>query len=221
MALLSFVHETHSKTDRNYLQRVNEFDKANCSAIAKKFSFDYWDGQRQYGYGGYRYDGRWRPLAKNLIAHFNLSEGQKVLDIGCGKGYLLYELTEELPGLIPTGLDCSEYAISNSKDEIASRLVLGDASSLPFKDNEFDAVFSIVALHNLKLDKLFSAVREIKRVSKSNKNFIVVESWRNEKERANLLYWQLTCESFFEVDTWEWIFRECGYDGDWEFIFFE
>ena len=221
MALLNFMQEIHNKTDRDYLQRVNDFDKADCAEIAKKFSFDYWDGARQFGYGGHKYDGRWSVLAKNLISHFDLKNGDKVLDIGCGKGYLLYELKILLPELVIVGLDISEYALLNGKAEIASHLMLGNASKLPFADNEFDAVLSIVTLHNLKLDKLFDSITEITRVAKSNDNFIVVESWRCEKERINLLYWQLTCESFFPVDTWEWIFRKCGYNGDWEFIFFE
>ena len=221
MALLNFMHDIHNKTNRDYLQRVNDFEKAACSEVAKKFGFDYWDGERQFGYGGYKYDGRWSALAKNLITHFNLRNGDKILDIGCGKGYLLYELRKILPELITVGLDISEYAIENSKAEIASDIILGNASMLPFNNNEFDAVFSIVTLHNLKLDKLFSSISEINRVSKLNNNYIVVESWRSEKERENMLYWQLTCESFFPVDTWEWIFQENGYLGEWDFIFFE
>ena len=211
----------HNQTKRNYVQRVVEFDKANCAAVAKQFGPDYWDGERQYGYGGYKYDGRWLPLAKKLASHFDLKPKHKILDVGCGKGFLLYELTQAVPGIKITGLDISKYAIENAKPEVANFLVHGTADQLPFKDNEFDAVISLGTLHNLELKRVFSAVKEIMRVSKSDRNYIMVESWRNQKEKTNLLYWQLTCESFLPVKSWEWLYHQCNYRGDWDFIFFE
>ena len=221
MASLNLIQELHNKTKRDYIQRVIEFDKANCADIAKKFGYDYWDGERQFGYGGYKYDGRWSKIAEKLVSKFRLKPGDRVLDIGCGKGYLLYEFKRLLPDLEIVGVDISHYALTNAKKEVASDLIWADASKLPFNDSEFDAVVSLGTLHNLPLERLILAIKEIGRVSKSESNYLVVESWRNETERANLLYWQLTCEAFFSVETWEWLFHEHRYQGSWDFIFFE
>lgn len=221
MPYLELIQQMHNATKRNYVQRVVEFDKATCATIAKKFDFEYWDGERQYGYGGYHYDGRWLPVAQKLITHFDLKSGSKLLDIGCGKGYLLYEFKKLIPDIEVVGVDISGYAIRNAKEEVKQDLLIGSAHDLPFSDDEFDAVVSLGTLHNLPVNLVFDAVTEITRVCKSTSSYIMVESWRNQKEKANLLYWQLTCEAFLAVETWEWLFKECDYQGDWDFIFFE
>lgn len=220
MAEVSFVTRLHTKTQRNYVERVVSYDKAECAVIAKKWDRDYWDGDRKYGYGGYKYDGRWAAVAEKMIAHYNLPANARILDVGCGKGFLLYELQKLLPKAEVKGIDISSYAVENAKEEIRERLQVGNAAELPFKEKEFDLVYSITTLHNLYNFDLKKAVREIQRVSKKN-SFIMVESYRNEKEKANLLYWQLTCESFLTPQEWVWLFDEYGYTGDYEFIFFE
>lgn len=220
MAYIDFITELHKSTKRDYIGRVVETNKAECAKVAKKYGYDYWDGERCYGYGGYRYDGRWRCVAEKLAEHYHLKAGQKVLDVGCGKAYLLYELTQVVPGLIVRGIDISEYGLANAKDEIKDCLQYGEAQAIPFEDNEFDLVISITTLHNLKIFDLKKAVKEIERVSKG-KSYIVVESFRNDEEEVNMLYWQLTCSSYFSVDEWEWLYREWGYTGDYSFIFFE
>ena len=221
MQCIDFVTSLHKSTKRDYVARVVENPKAECAKIAKKFDYDYWDGDRRYGYGGYKYDGRWRGVAERMAAHYGLKAGQKVLDVGCGKAYLLYELAQVVPGLEVRGIDFSQYAIDHAKEEMKPFLVQGLAQDLSrFEDSSFDFVFSLTTLHNLYIYDLFKAVKEIQRVSKGN-SYIMVESYRNEEEKANLLYWQLTCESFFKVEEWEWIYRECGYTGDYGFIFFE
>jgi protein-L-isoaspartate(D-aspartate) O-methyltransferase len=217
---IDFIQALHSSTKRDYVARVVEYDKAACAAVASQFGRDYWDGERQYGYGGYRYDGRWRPIAERLAQHYGLQPGMRVLDVGCGKGYLLYELTQVVPGIEIVGIDVSAYGIENAKDEVRSALMLGDASVLPFAAGSFDLVLSLATLHNLAVDKLWSAIAEIERVGRGGK-YIMVESYRDEREKANLLYWQLTCKSFYSVDDWEWLFRKIGYSGDYGFIFFE
>lgn len=221
MAYIDFVSNLHKKTKRDYVGRVLEHPKAECAAKAKEFGYDYWDGDRKYGYGGYRYDGRWRGVAEEMAAHYGLKPGQSVLDVGCGKAFLLYELTQVVPGLKVQGIDISEYALEHAKEEIKPFLSMGTAQDLnKFAENSFDFVLSLTTLHNLYLYDLFSAVKEIQRVSKGN-SYIMVESYRNEEEKANLLYWQLTCECFFTVEEWKWIFHQCGYTGDYSFIFFE
>lgn len=220
MPYIDLVSAVHKATKRDYLGRVNSADKAECSEIAKQYGFDYWDGDRKYGYGGYKYDGRWRTVAEKIADYYQLKSGQKVLDVGCGMAHLLYELMQIVPGLQVTGIDISQYALEHAKEEVKDKLYYGKAQEIPFEDNAFDLVISLATLHNLKIYDLKKAVYEIGRVSKG-KSYIMVESFRNDREEVNMLYWQLTCASYYSVDEWEWLYKEWGYIGDYSFIFFE
>jgi protein-L-isoaspartate(D-aspartate) O-methyltransferase len=220
MAYLNFVEKVHKSTKRDYLQRVVEYDKAECAEVATKFGRDYWDGDRKYGYSGYHYDGRWRPVAEDIVKHYGLEPGASILDVGCGKGFLLYEFTQVLAGAKVAGIDISEYAVENAKEEVKPFLQVGNANSLPFADKSFDLVVSITTLHNLYINDLFQSLKEIERVGRGAK-YIVVEGYRNEREKVNLMYWQLTCRAFHTPEEWEWIFEQSGYTGDYGLIFFE
>jgi SAM-dependent methyltransferase len=220
MPEIDFVTPIHKKTKRDYLARVNEFPKAEAAKIAKQFGKDYWDGDRKVGYGGMRYDGRWRVVADAMAKHYGIKAGDRILDVGCGKGFLLYDFTEAVPGVEVRGLDISTYAIENSKEEIRPFLHAGNANRLPFEDKSFDLVISITTLHNLYCYDLEKALKEIQRVGRRHR-YICVESYRNEEEKANLLYWQLTCESFYTPAEWDWWFKHCGYVGDFSYIYFD
>lgn len=223
MAYIDFMSILHKKIERDYLARVNDkdFPKERAADLAKNWDFDYWDGDRRVCYGGYNYiEGRWTPIAQRMIKHYGLKPNDKVLDIGCGKGFQLYELQKECNGIEVYGIDISSYAIENSKTEVKSQLIQANASNLPFEDNYFDYVYSINTLHNLPCFELEKALLEIERVSRGNA-YICVESYRTEKEKANLLYWQVTCEAFNTPEEWEWWFSRTGYTGDFSFIFFE
>jgi len=220
MAKIDFLSLLHTSTKRDYVQRVVEHDKAECAEIAKQWGFDYWDGDRKYGFGGYTYDGRWRPVADEMVAHYRLKAGDRVLDVGCGKAFLLYEFTEAVPGIEVAGIDISEYGIDNAKDEVKPHLQLSSATELPWPDGHFDFVYSLNTFHNLKNFELMAAVKEMQRVGKGNR-YICVESYRNEREKANLLYWQLTCETFYAPDEWLWFYGQASYEGDTGFIYFE
>lgn len=209
MAYVDFIMKLHKSTKRDYLQRVNEFDKADCAEVAIKYGKDYWDGDRRYGYGGYRYDGRWKPVAEAMIKHYRLGPKSKILDVGCGKGFLLYEFKQLLPECEVAGIDISQYAIENAKEEVKPYLKVGNAISLPYPDKSFDYVVSITTFHNLYNYELWDALREVERVGRSAKH-IIIESYRNEREKANLLYWQLTCRSFYTPKEWEWFFKKLG-----------
>ena len=220
MAYIDFVSAVHKSTKRDYIGREVCDDKADCAIIAKQYGYDYWDGDRKYGYGGYRYDGRWKSVAEKLADYYQLQPEQKVLDVGCGMAHLLYEITQVVPGIKVAGVDISRYALEHAKPEVRSTLQYGQAQALPFEDNEFDLVVSLATLHNLKIFELKKAIQEIGRVSKKN-SYIMVESFRNDREEVNMLYWQLTCASYYSVEEWEWLYQEWGYAGDYSFIFFE
>ena len=220
MPLVDFVSLIHKSTKRDYLARVTEFPKAEAAKLARQWGYDYWDGDRKTGYGGMKYDGRWRKVAQAMVDHYHIKPGDKILDVGCGKGFLLYDFTQIVPGVEVHGIDISDYAIEHSKPEIKASLQKASASALPFSDHEFDLVVSITTLHNLYCPDLFAALKEVERVGKANK-YICVESYRNEEEKVNLLYWQLTCEGFYTPEEWDWWFKLTGYTGDYSFIYFE
>ena len=218
--LLNIVTPLHESTKRDYLARMVD-DKAHCMKIAKQYGKDYWDGDRRYGYGGYNYlPGRWKPVAEKLIEIYNLDSKSKVLDIGCGKGYLLYEMKLLIPDLDIIGVDSSEYALEHVKDEIRPFILNHRAEDhLPYLDKKFDLVISLGTFHNLRLEQLKFALEEMERVGKEG--YLMLESYRNEEELFNLQCWALTAESFFDENEWIWLYNNFGYTGDYEFIFFE
>ena len=131
--------------------------------------------------GGYYYDGRWAMVAKAMIDHYHLKPGDRILDVGCGKGFLLYDFTQALPGVEVARIDISDYAIKNAKEKIKPFLRVCSARDLPFENDSFDLVVSINTLHNLYCYELDNALREMERVGRKNK-YICVESYRNEKK---------------------------------------
>jgi protein-L-isoaspartate(D-aspartate) O-methyltransferase len=220
--LVSIVTTNHLSTSRDYLARVNdsEYPKWKAAELAKKFDFDYWDGDRRINYGGYKYKpGYWKPVAQELISRYELTNESKVLDIGCGKGFLLYEVLQILPGIDVYGVDVSDYAIQNAHPEIKKSLNVGNAIQLDFDDCYFDLAFSINTLHNLYNYELEKALTEMQRVAKNK--YLCVESYRTEVEKSNLIYWQVTCEAFNTPKEWNWLFEKTNFDGDFEFIYFQ
>lgn len=220
MAYRDFVSLIHKSTKRDYLARVTQRDKAEVAELANQFDFDYWDGSRETGYGGYKYDGRWRKVADAMVATYGIKPGMRVLDVGSGKGFLLHDFTEAVPGVEIAGIDISKYAIEHSMEDVKPFVQVANANKLPFPDKHFDLVISITTLHNLYNYDLHAALKEIERVGRGGK-FICVEAYRNEREKVNLMYWQLTCRVFHTPKEWAWMFAEAGYNGDYEFIFFE
>lgn len=183
--------------------------------VSREYGEMYFDGPREYGYGGYRYDGRWVPIAEDMIAHFGLKPGMRVLDVGAAKGFLVKDFMIACQGLEAFGLEISEYALKHCEPEVVGRLHLGNAVSLPFPDHSFDAVISLNTLHNLERPQLITALQEIMRVTKDGKAFVQVDSYRNEEERAIFLDWVLTAHTHDYPDGWLKLFDEAGYTGDY------
>ncbi|MGE3303649.1 MAG: class I SAM-dependent methyltransferase [Hyphomonadaceae bacterium] len=220
MAYREFVSLVHKSTLRDYVGRVTEVDKAQVAEDAIKFDREYWDGTRLQGYGGYKYDGRWRKVADAMAAAYGIKPGMRVLDVGSGKGFLLHDFTESVPGVEVAGLEVSRYAIEHTMESVKDKIVHGTAAKLPFPDKHFDLVVSVNTLHNLYNYELWPALKEIERVSRGGK-YLCVEAYRNEREKVNLMYWQLTCRIFHTPAEWEAEFQHTGYGGDHEFIYFE
>lgn len=218
--LLEIVTPLHRQTKRDYVARMTD-DKVACMLKAKEYEADYWDGDRRYGYGGYRYmPGRWKPVAQALVDRYGLRAGSRVLDVGCGKGFLLHELQLLVPGIELVGFDISEHGLRDRHPEFKGEMFKYRAQdAYPFGDGEFDLVISLGTLHNLRLFELKAALAEIERVGRQK--YVMVESYRNELEMFNLECWALTAETLLDVAEWIWLFRHFGYSGDYEFIFFE
>jgi ubiquinone/menaquinone biosynthesis C-methylase UbiE len=207
------------KPKRNIEKRAKAKDPA-VIAVAKQYGEMYWDGPREYGYGGYRYDGRWRGVARDIIAHFGLTRGMKVLDVGCGKGFLVKDLMLECPGLEAFGLDISLYALMHAPKETIGRLHLGNAEQLPFPDGSFDCVLSLNTIHNFPRARAITAMREIERLA-PGRGFVVVDSYHTPEQKEIFESWVLTAEFHDYPAGWLKVFAEAGYVGDWAWTVIE
>ena len=217
MKIVNFITKNHLKTKRNYIGRMKN-NKVEAMKIARKYDFDYWDGNRRYGYGGYNYiDGYWTSTAKKIIKFYNLNNNSSILDIGCGKGFLLFEIKKLLPGISVKGIDISRYSIKNAKNEIKSSLMVSDVRRYKIK-KKFDLIISINCLHNLQIFELTNVIKKI--VKNSRKSYIAIEGYKNIEELFNLQCWALTANTFFSKKEWQWFFKKNNYKGEFEIIYF-
>ena len=194
---------------------INERSKKKSKKIidiSRKYGKLYFDGPREYGYGGYYYDGRWKSVAKDIVKKYKLKKKQKVLDIGCGKGFLVKDLVDL--GIDAYGVDISKYAIQNSPKDMIGRLHHGSADNLVFDDQSFDFVISLNTIHNLSKSKCLVALKEIQRVSRG-KSFVQVDSYKNLKQKNIFLNWVLTAKYHDYPNNWKKLFKKAKYTGDW------
>ena len=180
--------------------------------ISKHFGQMYFDGPREYGYGGYSYDGRWQPVAKDIVDHFGLKAGDRVLDIGCAKGFLVKDLIAL--GIDAYGVDVSRYALMHCEPEVVGRLQLGSAHSLPFPDRSFDAVLSINTIHNLSRARCKLALQEIERLA-PGKGFVQVDSYLSVEQKRLFEAWVLTASFHDYPENWISLFLEAGFTGNY------
>lgn len=204
----------YPKTKRNLKKRsINK--SPYVRKVARKFGKDFFDGDRKFGYGGYNYNPKyWKNVVKTFVKHWNLKKRYKILDIGCGKGFMLYDLKKTLPGLNLTGIDISRYAIKNAHPKIKKNVFVSNAKKLPFKDKSFDIVISINTIHNLVKSDCAKALREINRVSKIG-SFITVDAYRNKIEKKKMYTWNLTAKTIMSVKDWKKFFKKNNYTGDY------
>jgi hypothetical protein len=208
-------------TKRNISKRAEGKDPS-VIRTAKEFGQMYFDGPREYGYGGYRYDGRWVPVARDIVAHFGLKPGMRVLDVGSAKGFLVKDLMQACPGLEAFGIDISLYAATHCEPEVVGRLHVGSAVALPFPDKSFDAVISINTIHNLDRAGCLTALREMNRVSRDPRHhFVQVDAYRTQAEKELFESWCLTAITYLTPDEWIGLFGEAQYQGDYYWTILE
>jgi SAM-dependent methyltransferase len=209
----------YPKAKRNIQKRTTAQSAENIR-IAREYGREYFDGARDTGYGGYRYDGRWVAIAEDMIAHWGLKPGDRVLDVGCGKGFLVKDMMKVCPGLEVFGLDISEYAVMNCEPEVVGRLHVGNCMKLPFPDKSFSAVTAINVVHNLERADAITAVREIERLA-PGRAYIQNDSYRTEEEKEIFLSWVLTAKTHYDPAGWKQLYAEAGYTGDYYWTIIE
>lgn len=204
----------YPKAKRNLEERAASKTEEQ-RAIARQFGKDFFDGDRSTGYGGFNYMPRfWQPVIPAFVERWSLTAASSLLDVGCAKGFMLYDLREALPGITVAGIDVSEYAIENGKPEVREFLSVANAKSLPFEDDSYDVVISINTVHNLERDECAQALQEIERVARLGA-FITVDAYRNDEEYERMMAWNLTAKTIMSVDDWVAFFDEVGYSGDY------
>ena len=203
----------YPKAKRDLTARL-ESKSEGSRAIGRKFGFDYFDGDRNHGYGGFNYNSRfWQPVVPTIVENYDLGGSSHFLDVGCAKGFFLHDLKEAIPDITVRGLDISEYAIEHAIDDMKPYLKVGNAIALPYENKSFDFVMSINTIHNLNRSDCATALQEIERVSRGN-SFITVDAYRNDEEKTRMEAWNLTALTMMSVDEWKDFFLDVGYTGD-------
>ena len=206
--------KNYPKSKRDIKSRGNSKTQIDRK-IAREFGKEFFDGNRSQGYGGFNYDPKyWKEVIPDFQKHFNLSSKDSILDVGCAKGFMIFDFERLIPGISVRGVDISNYAIENAKLEVRKKCSVANAKKLPFSDNSFDIVISITTLHNLEMEDLKVSLNEIQRVSRRG-SFITLDAYRNEEERIAMESWNLTARTMLHVDEWKKLFKEVGYEGDY------
>ena len=204
----------YPKTKRNLDERAASKTEAD-RAVARQFGKEFFDGDRNHGYGGFNYHSRfWQPVIPTFKDYWGLDATSSVLDVGCAKGFMLHDLAELIPGITVKGIDISDYAIANAMEDMRPHVSVANATQLPFEDKSFDVVISINTVHNLEREECGQALQEIERVSRG-KSFITVDAYRNAEEQIRMEAWNLTAKTIMAVEDWIAFFAEVGYTGDY------
>ena len=191
--------------------KVSEKDRV----IARQFGWEYFDGPRHLGMGGYHYDSKYfNHVVADMIEYYGLTDESSVLDVGCAKGFMLHDLKKALPRMKVDGVDISTYCLDNAKESVKRYLKYASCEALPYNDDSFDLVISIATIHNLDIDGVKKSLNEIMRVTKKDA-FIKVNGYETEEEHIQLENWNLVAKTILHIDEWKKIFDEVGYTGDY------
>ena len=206
--------KNYPKPKRNLDKRLSE-KTPDIVKTAREFGKEFFDGERKFGYGGFSYNPKyWEIVVKNFVDYYKLSSNTRILDIGCAKGFMLYDFKRLFPEINIYGIDISQYAIDNCHVAVKNNIKVGDAKNLEFDDNYFDLVMSINTVHNLDLDDCITSIKESSRVSKAN-SFITVDAYNTDEEKERMYKWNLTAKTIMSVNDWKNTFKKIGYNGDY------
>lgn len=178
-----------------------------------RFEQEYFDGPT--GYGGYYYDGRHARAVRAMIDRYDLGPGSRVLDVGCAKGFMLYEFVRQ--GIEDVrGCDVSRYAVERAHPGVKGRLEVASADRLSHPDASFDFAYSVDVVHNLPSEQCDQAIREVMRVSRGAA-FIQAASFETDEEQHRLTEWGVTVRTFRSKRQWRETFERLEYRGDFYF----
>jgi len=181
--------------------------------IAWKLGKEYYDGNRNNGYGGFKYDARWLKLLPKIIKKYKLSNKSKILDLGCKKGFIMKDLKILLPKSKIWGIEDHIYPIKTAEKEIKSNIILSKYYKIPFKDNYFDLVIGFSSIYKYNFEDVVKIIKEIQRVSK--KSFFTVASYSSKREKEIFDDWTLLGTTILSKKDWNKLFKILGYKGDY------
>jgi len=210
---IDLLEQVECKVDRSKRLALRRQLTAAQREELCRFAGEYFDGPT--GYGGYYYDGRHAPAVRAMIERYELGARSRVLDVGCAKGFMLYEFVRQ--GIEDVrGCDISPYAISQAHPGVKDRLDVASADRLSYPAASFDLVYSVDVIHNLLPEQCDQAIREILRVARAAA-FIQVASFETEEQRQRLIGWGVTVKTLRSKRQWQETFLGLGYGGDFYF----
>ena len=209
------------KLNFNEKRNLNKHESKSLSSIEWlniwQMGETYFDSERLYGYGGYKYDGRWVNIVSDLINEFKLNRNSSLLDLGCAKGYLVNDYNNNNEVSSAVGFDISIYALIESKKEnMTGNFICGNFTKLPFVDGEFSFIFCKDSLHNiLNKNEINCALEEINRVGQDS--WIRVGAYKTDEQKKIIDNWATLATTYLHVDEWLELFEKANYKGayDW------
>ena len=212
MELELFIQKKQSHKDRNIIIAIN--NNFSPSSDYLNFGYDYFDNPKSgRGYRGYVYTGRYYETAKKIIDHYKLKPNSKILEIGCAKGYLLYEFFKLKMDVV--GYDISRYAVDNCIEELKEMIFLGRVNDINENDNIYDLAIAKEVLSHMAIDDILFTINKLQNISK---NIYLVLQTVSEKKKANdMQSWDCTYKTMMIKKDWEKVLSSCGFHGDYQF----
>lgn len=158
-----------------------------------------------------------RRVYVKTLALLDLSEGQHLLDVGCGTGTFLKLARQQYPHAELVGVDASEDMLAQARKTADSSITFAyaDASALPFPNESFDWVVSILAFHHMPNGIKARAIQEIARVLKPKGKCLIADFGKAGTAWGafNLFFlnWHSHTKGnmdFVERELWRWGFQK-------------